>query len=76
MSSDPIIIAPVLLSAVFPLRQPRYTTGANRVKALERNLRPPGSLSYAMQFDLSSTLPTITLHNKIIFTFCLTKESK
>jgi hypothetical protein len=76
MSSDPIIITPVLLSAVPLLRQPHFTAAVHSVKALEINLWPPKSLRYAMQFDLSSTLSTITLDNKIIFIFCLTIERK
>ena len=69
ISSDPIIITPVLLSAVFLLRQPHFAAAAYPVETLERNIWLPLSLSYATQFDLSSTLPTITLDNKIIFIF-------
>jgi len=65
----------MLLSAVFLLRQPHFTASAHPVKALERNVWPPESLSYSMQFDLSSTLPIMTLDNKITFHFCLTNES-
>jgi hypothetical protein len=69
MLSDPIIMTPVLLSAVLLLRHPHYTAAAHPVKALERNIWPPKSLSYAMQLDLSSTLPTIKLENNIVFIF-------
>jgi hypothetical protein len=40
MSSDPIIIIPVLLKAVFRLRQPHYTAGAHLIKTLGRNVWP------------------------------------